>query len=168
MYVLGLERVWFGVLRGFTLDPYLIERDDDDIRFMVRRAEEFWDDYVVAGTPPPVDGAAATAGALRAVYPTDVADKAAPVDPDLLAEYWAAHDEVQAAGQRKQLAANAIRAAMGDAESGVIDDRVAVTWRTQTKTTIDIPRFRLAHPRIAARFEQTTQARVLRPKRPNT
>src|SRR5690606_16100136 len=56
------------ILRGRRLDLHWIERDDDEISWILDRVDQFWHQHVATGTPPEVDGSDATKAALSVVY----------------------------------------------------------------------------------------------------
>ncbi|KKK78468.1 hypothetical protein LCGC14_2843280 [marine sediment metagenome] len=70
MAVLGTD---YGVLCGLVGKRFKsieIERDDKFIDAMTDQLHEFWD-YVANDTPPPMDGLASTARALKRMHPQD-------------------------------------------------------------------------------------------------
>lgn len=135
MYVNGWERVWLAVLMGRRLDVHELDRNQADIDFMVKRAQAFWYDHVVAGVPPATDGHDATLAAIAEAYPTAVEGKSVDIDDlaDTLSAWHAAKADEAAAKKRKKAAAAAIEAALGDAEEGLIAGVRVVSWREQTR-----------------------------------
>ena len=136
MAATGWDRVWFAVLHGFSFETYVLERDQSDIDFMVKRAEQFWTDHVLTGDPPPVDGHDATTEALAVVYP-DARDEAADLTDH--AETFKALIRAKAAKKTietevKSLS-NEIRAAMGECHSAEVDGRAVATLGQQTRKT---------------------------------
>lgn len=168
MYVAGLDRVWFAVLRGRRLDVHELARDSIDIDYMVGRVREWWERHVVTGTPPPVDASPATRDALVAAYPQQDPGATVPIDRDLFERWKAAKAASKAADDESLRLGNEVRAALGDAEAGSIDGQIVVTWKAETRTSFDRDRFRETHPRIARRFESEASTRVLREKKTDT
>jgi putative phage-type endonuclease len=161
MAVAGLDRVWFAVLMGRRLDIHELERDQDEIDYMIERAEKFWRGHVLPADPPPVDDHEATSRAIAALYPRETPGVAESLDD--LAEVI---DEWRHAGFRKRTAetsereaANAIRAALGHAEEGTVAGDRVVTLRAQTRTTTC---------KGCGRTETSNEFRVLRPARART
>lgn len=56
-------------------------------------------------------------------------------------------------------AAEAVKAAMGDAELGTLDDTLAVTWKGYKRTALDQAALKKDHPEIAASYQKTTVVR---------
>ncbi len=137
MHCAGLERVFLAVLMGRRLDLLVIERDQADIDFMVERAHQFWDDHVVTGTPPAVDGHDATADALAQLHPDHTPGMTVEIDAELI-EHWryTKTREKGAIADRKKAAA-LIQQVIGDAEEAVIDGHREASWRTQGRAGFD-------------------------------
>lgn len=137
MAVAGLDRVWFAVLMGRRLDIHELARDDDEIAYMVERAEEFWTCHVLPGTPPPVDDHDATGRAIAAIYPHETPGVSVALDEldETLGTWGHAKRAKRDAENLERLCANEIRAALGDAEEGTVAGHRAVTLRAQTRTT---------------------------------
>ena len=156
MHVTGLERVWFAVLMGRRLDIHELMRDQADIDYMVDKADVFWADHVLAGTPPPTDGSDATLRALTAVYPDHVEGQAVELDDELHHQYvelvLAKAAKAEATSAEKAAKA-ALAAAMGPAEELTDHGRRVLTYRKQTRVD------RCA----ACGFETSSEFRVMRP-----
>lgn len=165
MHVTGLDRAWLAVLMGRRLDVHEVERDQGDIALMVERADQFWDQFVAAGTPPPTDGHDATLRAIGEVYPDHVEGLAVEAGDRLrlAVKQWrlCKADKRQAADDEKDMAA-VITAALGVAEELTIDGERAVSWRTQSARRLDTKSLAAAHPDIAAEFTVESTTRVLR------
>lgn len=133
MYVMGADRGWFFVMfSNWTTQPFEVERDQDDIDFMVARAREFWH-LVETGTMPDIDGSEATANAIARLHPTHIEGRT--VDLSHLGAHVAHMLDLKAEAKRltdeaKELD-NQVRAAIGDAEIAEIDGRPAFTYRQQ-------------------------------------
>lgn len=98
-----------------------VERNDRFIELLRRKCVEFWH-LVETRTPPPVDGSSATAEALKRMFPRDTGEAIALPGE---AREWdeqieEANAAIKAATDKKELAQNKIRAAMGDAAFGVL------------------------------------------------
>lgn len=130
-YVTGLPRVWFAVLRWPRLEIVEVERDQDDIDFLVAEVHRFWGDHVLTGEPPAVDGSQATLDALAAAYPTHTPGSAVDVSDlsDVIGLWQAAKADVRDAEERVNEWAAHIKAALGENEEGLIDGQRVVSWR---------------------------------------
>jgi len=92
---------------------YQVEWDAEDVGVMRAAALEFLD-YLERGELPPTDASEATQKALRAMYRSDDDVPDAVCGPGLLRSYRAALKAYSAAEDRKRLASNKIRVAMGN------------------------------------------------------
>jgi putative phage-type endonuclease len=162
MYVRGLQRVWFAVITNFDLDIFELLRDEDDINYMVERVRDFHERHILTGEPPATDDHEATERALAAVYPNHTPEKKAELDPADIAALRNAKQRVAAACAMELELTNRIRAAMGDAEVGVIGDQRVLTLRQQSRSGLDSKALAEQHPRIARKFAKSTSFRVLR------
>lgn len=131
LHVTGLERVWFAVLHGRRFRTYELERDEADIALMTTVVDRFWESFVVSGTPPPVDATEATARAIAQAYPGGGAGVDLP--PGLVHAWHQAKGEAKLATQALAFCEAEIKAALGDAEEGLVGDAVVVTWHTQAR-----------------------------------
>lgn len=119
-----LEWSW-GLLGGLIAGQKLIlhehVRDDEFIAWMLGRVEWFWD-LVVRKEPPPVDGSDSTAEAIKRLY----AKGGGPsIDLPPMAAAWAKQraegKDLEKRGKKLvQEAENLIKAAIGDADVGVL------------------------------------------------
>jgi predicted phage-related endonuclease len=113
---------------------------------------------VLTGEPPEVDGSDATAHVLAVLYPE--ADKGATVElglegAELLETLAEAKADTRAADARAKTASNELRALLGEAYTGTVDGRPAVTLGTQTRKT---------ECKHCGAVDESAPFRVLRPK----
>lgn len=135
MHVAQQDHAWFGVLHERRFATYEVERDQRAIDMLVTAVDAFWNDHVLAETPPPADSHQATAKALAQAYPEPVEGEKVPLDDlkwalELREEAQAALSEAKV---QKERADNAIKAAIGDAEIGTIEGEPAFTWKVGTR-----------------------------------
>lgn len=165
MHVTGLDVNYFAVLMGRRLDIHPLKRDQADIDFMVERVDEFWNNHVLTGEPPDTDGHDATLRALAEVYPHGTHGTQVRLDDiaDELEAWQLAKANVKAAKEAEAEHAARIQAAIGDAEEGTVDGETVVSWREQSRKSIDADAVKKNHPAVAAECERTSTFRVLRP-----
>lgn len=111
-----------------------VERNEPFIELMRRKVDAFMR-HVETQTPPPVDGKDATTEVLKRLYPTDSGETVA-LDSRAFKwteEYEAATKDIKAAEERKQLAANELRVAIGDATFGVLPDNTKWSLKTTAR-----------------------------------
>lgn len=112
-----------------------VERNDRFIDVLVEKLTRWWDRYVVAEQMPEVDGSEATAKVLRLLYPTSNGQTISL--PSSFAEVAADLDRLKEERKRVEAAIraheNAIKAALGENECGVLPDGSGWTYRSQTR-----------------------------------
>lgn len=165
MAVTGFDRLWFPTLhfafgrREFKVHE--LERDDQDIKFLIAEAEKFWVDNVLANVPPEVDGSEATKRALK----TWTATKGVEVDLAEMAEtveaWKLAKADLKAIEDAIDEYENTIKAALEHATEGTLNGQTVVSWRARKFSRVDAKALRDAHPDIAEAFTNTSEQRVL-------
>jgi len=147
-----------------------IERDEDTIKGMVERADEFWRGHVVTGLPPePKTGE----DALK-LFPRDSGSsiEANPKTLELIAravelKKQIAALELELDGDKKKGingVMGELKAYMGDASAIVIDGETLATWKSQTAQRFDTAAFKAAQPELYAQFLKPSDSRVFRLK----
>jgi putative phage-type endonuclease len=136
-----------------------VPRNEALIARMHEAAEAFWL-CVETRTPPLVDGSAATARALAALYPRDTGTtRELPAEAAIWIAQRAQAKAVLADAEAKLTEAeNHLKALLGDARAGQIG-HWRVEWDTRTRRTLDTQALRAAHPDLAAAYEKTTTYR---------
>ncbi len=165
MYVTDLPEAWLAVFHsGFRFETYQLHRDERDIDFMLGRATAFWEDCVLTGTPPPVDGSDATSSAIGQVWPLHEPGKAVDLSnlAELIDERARLKAQIKEAGDELATAENLIRETLGDAEVGTLHGLPILTLRAQERRGLDTKALQRDHPAIAAEYETVSTFRVLR------
>lgn len=163
LYCSGLPTAWAGVFHsGFRFEVYEVPRDDEDITFILERAERFWTEHVMTGEPPPIDGSDATAAAIASIYPQHEAGKAVELDPTDLQLRDVTKELVKMHKEHLAEVENRIRERLGDAEIGAVDGQPVLSYRAQERRGIDLDALRRDHPAIAETYSKSTTHRVLR------
>lgn len=121
MGVTGLKYCWlFALVGGYKIVPVYIEFDLEVFSSLVRIAENFWENHVLAKVVPPPDGSDGTDMAIKALYPREEAGK----KKDLAAYYdkLVRRVEVMRAiaelEKEKDTIEQEIKLTMGEAEKG--------------------------------------------------
>lgn len=124
MLCTGAARGSFAILGSFhRFFTYDVERNEAFLSLLIEKIDEFWE-HVKKGTPPPVDGHAATTEALKRLHPKDSGETVAlPAE----AEYWTAElaavkKHIKEFEARKSELENQLKAAIGDATYGRMAD----------------------------------------------
>jgi predicted phage-related endonuclease len=163
--VTELERGWIAVLhRGNRLAIHEITADPALYSDLVDVAERFWSDHVMTGRPPAVDGMPATTSAIKAAWAV-----ASGAGFELSMTALNACRHLEQAKEAQKVAEvevarweNEIKVELGDAEAGLYGDLPVVTWRTQSRTSLDVKQLEAEMPDVAAKFRRESTHRVLR------
>lgn len=154
MAVTGFPKWYIAVLIGGNKFRWkVIERDEEIINYLIKIESDFWR-LVENRTPPEMDGSQSSAEVLKLLYPEAEEGKAIILPPgaeDLITEYEIAEEEEKAAGERKEAAANKLKALLGDAEAGRIGDRM-VTWKNVTSSRLNTKALKADHPEIYEKY----------------
>lgn len=128
------------LLCGQKIEIYRIERDDPLIARIIELERQFWH-YVETDTPPPADGSASAAEALRYLYPED---DGATLDlseethwTETFAELLATREDLTLLQEYEDKLKQRIQQQMGDASKAVFAQGF-VTWkRSKDSTNLD-------------------------------
>lgn len=142
-----------------------IEQDPELAAMLIDREAEFWQ-LVEEQTMPPTDGSEATADALARLWPSTIPDPV-ELDPDhatAVAELRNVKAEIKALEATRDELEAFVKAALGEHDTGTVDGRAAVTWKTQARRSLQIAGPGIdplahTHPTIARYFTKTTEFR---------
>jgi predicted phage-related endonuclease len=157
--VTGHDKGWLAILRnGNDFSITVIDADPLFQGEMMRVAEDFWVNNVLADVPPDVDGAERTREALNATRPTHGVSKEIPKAlVDALKE---AKAKKKAWEENLAYAENAVKALLLDAEYGTVSNKTVVSWVPRVTHTLDSKALKAEMPEIAAKYGKTTETRV--------
>lgn len=165
--VTGAERCYGAVLiAGSKFHTWVVERDDRMIADIIAAEQRFWESYVLADRPPPLDGHQATNDAIKTMFPESAEGQVVelPVGAEALLRQLAdAKVAKKATAEVEDGIANQIKTLLGDAEAGTINGLTAVTWKSSVTNRLDLDTFRKDHPDLAAAYTTATPVRTLRP-----
>lgn len=154
MEVYNLDKMFIVV--AFGLDDiriYELERDSDVGDRIMRVAEAWWNEHVIGGRMPEVDGSDETRAVLDMLgrHADDhLAKDAEDEDRELLVEYHAAAKEMKAVKSRVETLKNRIRSKMLDAD----ELRGVATWqRVERKGGLDMESMLRDHPEIVEKYQ---------------
>ena len=165
--VTGLDYGYLVVLiGGQQMKAYRIDRDEEQIAELIEAEADMWE-RIINCDAPDLDGSDSTIDALKNRWTPDpdsvVQLNGADVLPIIkaLAAAKDAKDEIESVvkGLQAQL-----MAALGEHEVGQVDGTTVVTWKGQTRTSIDTKAIKAEHPEIAEAYSKTSTTRTLLPK----
>ncbi|SIT91532.1 YqaJ viral recombinase family nuclease [Edaphobacillus lindanitolerans] len=164
--VTGYEKAYFAVLIGGNRFVWKeIDRDDELIDIIIDREKHFWEEHVLAGVPPEIDGSPAAGELLAKLYPEDDGETAmlTKSDEELLEALESVKGEIKELDTLKKQYENKLKMTLANSPHGV-SPRFEVTYRAQVRNTIDSKRLREEMPDIAEKFTKQSKTRVLRIK----
>jgi putative phage-type endonuclease len=142
------------LLCGQQLAVHRIERDNDLIARLIILETRFWE-HVETDTPPPADGSASAAQALRQLYPGNDTSLDFTNEPALNSAFdtlVALRAELESTEGRAEQLKQTIQAAMGDASKARFARGEVTFKRAKDGTTVDLKRLAAEHPAIAAHY----------------
>ena len=164
MAVMGFDRMYLAVLvLGVGFYHFVIERDENEIAALIEQESAFWN-RVENKIPPPVDGSESTMATIAAIYPTEtvagrvqLTGKAAA----LIGDIEAMKAEQDALKESINRAKATIMQEIGEAEGGQCDGW-RVSWKAQTRSSIDGAALKRDCPEIYKQYSKQTTSRVFR------
>jgi len=155
MAVLDYEKAYIAVLVGGQKFLWKeIERDDEFIELMIEHEKEFWENHVLAGVPPEIDGSKSASELLNQMYPEDngetimlESDKA----ETLIEAIESLKKDIKEKNDLKKKYENQLKLMIGEAEKGVTP-RYEVIHRTITSNRLDTRKLRSELPDIAEKY----------------
>ncbi len=119
------------LLGGQRFRHYEIERNETFIATLIEREAEFWR-RLQEQDPPPIDGSDAARELLRKLYPRETPGVVVNLPSEAI-EWDAELQEIKAgkkkADARAQALENMLKAALGEAETGLLSNGVQFTWK---------------------------------------
>lgn len=166
MEITGLRYGVLVVQVGFDFDDMIwipVARDEEFAEIMRDDVTRFWES-IENGERPDVDGSDATYDYLRRVYKTEDGTACElPGDADLWLAEWEEGRALRKAGEAKETAAKSkIMAAMENATFARTPHGIGLSYKEQSRTTIDGAKLRANYPEAAEECEKTSFFRVLR------
>jgi putative phage-type endonuclease len=135
LVTMDLDRAWLVALAGPRgLITHVIDRAENQqlIDDLLTIGEQFWTEHVCKRIPPSPDGSDRLAKLLNKRWEPDP-DKTVVLPrkqyEQLVTQRNLAAAEVKSAKERQNEAENALRVLLADAEAGMLDGQVVVTWR---------------------------------------
>lgn len=161
MAVTGYKAAYIAVLiGGNTFRWKLVERDEELISMLVELEANFWD-HVQRNTPPAMDGSATSAKFLSERFPDSVPKSQITLPDtaaDLIQQYDAACEQLEAITEQKQEAENKLKELLGENEVGAAGDRIIV-WKSVSQERLDSKTLKAEHPALYQKYANKTSYR---------
>jgi putative phage-type endonuclease len=137
-------------------DPRVQER-------LIEAGRLFWQEHVERGVAPDPVGAEADASALARLWPDTIPEPAVTIEDELaeviLSDYLAHRMKAEEHSGEAETAKQRLQALMGENEQAVIGNW-RLSWKRQTRTSIDSKRLKAERPDLAAQYARTSESRV--------
>lgn len=158
MAITGADRWYIAVLIGGNDFKWkTIERNEDDVKAVRDAAINFWQNNVMGGVAPEIDGNDGTTETIKKQYAAENGEIVAlPSQAAILIERWDELKQTKAEIEcQMQALQNNLCAMLGEAKKGIIGNR-SVTWGMQKgRVTIDGKALKEAYPDIYNQFAKT-------------
>lgn len=154
--VSGYEFAYVAVLIGGNdYREYRIERDDDDIAYMIEREAAFWE-HVKNDTQPPMIGIKAESDALVEQYSSsdDVFIEMLDQDVPEIGEREEIKKQIKELEKRESEITNNLKAMIGE-HYGIKTPRYKITWSRSETSRFDSKRFKKDHPEMVDEYTVT-------------
>lgn len=165
MAVMGYEKMYLAVLvLGKAFYWFEIERNEEEIEALVASEANWWNKYIAGDEVPEIDGSDSTSATLRELYPESRQNSIALYgDEGLIEQYKQAQKKEKEYKDMVSECKNKIAALMGESETAVLNG-YTLTYRSQSKTSLDGKALKADMPEVYDRYKKTTISRVLRIK----
>lgn len=140
-----------------------LHRDEQLIKQIVDAEIAFWNDFVLTKQPPMVTGSDRDSDLLDRLY-ADPEEKIVDL-PEELAQRMMVRTmnqtSIKALEEKNTLIENQIKAELKEATTGKVGDYL-VTWKGQSRESVDSKKLKEANPVIWDLYKKTTEFRVLK------
>lgn len=166
MAVTGADRVYLAVLCFPHLYWTVYERDDGEIAALLSAESEFWH-LVENDTPPEIDGSESTEKAISARYADGggldgvISLGSSGKIRDSIMMIEEAKKQIKDLEEIKTAHENIIKDTMGE-NSLALTEGWRISWKNQTRNTVDSKRLQAEHPEIYSECLKTSTSRVFR------
>ena len=163
MAVTGATHCYVAALIGNEeLIIHRIDRDEEIIDEIMKLEAMFWDKCILGGEIPAPDGSLDYSIVLQGLYKDSKDEELILFEQEKLLDRYdeitAIYKEIEV--ERKKIE-QYIQVQMKEYEVGFIGDR-RITWKKQSRNTIDTKKLKKEYPEIAAESMKTTTSRVFR------
>lgn len=166
MAVTGAEEWYLAVMVFSTaFHPFKIPRDEKAVAQLIEAERSFWHENVLSGIAPYPSGIDAEDQVIDSIYSTARYDSAANIDDmrsqlDLLALY---EKDAESLTEKIKAIKQQLKLRMGACTKASCG-RWAITWKDETRTTIDSKRLRAELPETFTMYSKTSVSRPLKIK----
>lgn len=164
MAVTGAEKAYIACLIGNERFIYHeVQRDEEVINYLIEIEKKFWSNTKEGILPDP-DGSSDYDEALKHKYSRVIEDEIPLTISDQVFDELNNLKELKKEAETKiKTLEQQVKLALGEYEAGATD-RFKVTWKLQSRSSIDTKKLKEEMPEIAEEYSKTSESRVLRIK----
>lgn len=163
--VFGLKWGYFAALIGGNkYREFYFERDEELIESLIILEKDFWENHVLALSPPELDGSEASENLLKKMY---AAEEALPADEvkildseagKLLEQLDYAKEQKQQYEEMEKEAKHKLQSMLGQYQVAAFKDR-KITWKASSRTNFDTKSLKKDHPEIYNKYVWKSESR---------
>ncbi|MBM7634039.1 YqaJ viral recombinase family protein [Geomicrobium sediminis] len=161
--VTGKSKAYFAVLIGGQRFVWKeIDRDEELIHMIIQQEKRFWEDHVVTGIAPALDGSSAAERYIKEKYPESDGEKVVNLgksDLENLKQLEHIKEQIKLLDVQKAEIENNIKQQMKDAETALTTE-YKVVWKNVVRRGIDTTRIKKEKPEL---YDQYAKESVSRP-----
>lgn len=154
MAVTGAKMTYIAAIVGGNHFFYhIIERDDELIGKIIAMEKEFWNNYVLNGIEPPVDGSEATTKYINDKFCESNGTTIELPESAICTceQYEKLREQIKELENARNTMANQLKQYLGEAEKGTVGDRT-ISWKTINKKSLDTKRLREDNPQVYKKY----------------
>lgn len=141
-----------------------IVRNEAEVAALIAAEKSFWEGNVLAGVEPAPDGSERAGEVISSLYPGGQGGTAPLYGMEQAAQdYLFLSGQIKALERQKDECKQRIQVEMKEAEEGVLPG-YRVTWRAQTRTSVDTKALREDMPDVYEKYSRTETVRTFRLK----
>ena len=163
--VMGYDYMYIAFLvMGVGFYWHKVEKNEDFIKALIEREEDFWTNNVLKEVPPQADGSESSLDTLSRMYPqsNDTLTVNLSCESEIT-EYLELKDiEKRTKARMDEIKAH-IAQELEEASTGETDKYI-ITYKTQTRESLDSKALKADMPDIYAKYAKSSSSRVLRTK----
>lgn len=163
MNVMGYEKMYLAVLvMGRAFYWYEIKRDENECAALLNAEIEFWNKHIIPDSRPMPDGSDSAQRTLEALY-NEQRDNVITMfeQEQTAAELTAIKAQIKVLEVREKLLKQNLINALGGNTDGLTEN-YKLSWREQSKTTLDSKSLKRDYPKIYEQFSKTSTSKVFR------
>ncbi|ONK21200.1 hypothetical protein BLX87_23005 [Bacillus sp. VT-16-64] len=164
MAVLDYEKAYIAVLIGGQKFVWKeVERDNEFIELMIEQEKYFWEEHVLKGIPPEIDGSKSASELLSKMYPEDNGETIMLKSDEaemLIEAIESIKSEIKDKQSLQREYENKLKLMIGDAGTGVTP-RFEVKHKTYNRSSVDTKALKKELPEIAEKYTKQSSYRRL-------